>query len=110
MLLRLDKVSLAYGARPLLDRVSLQLDEGERVGLVGRNGEGKSSLLRLVLRTADPDGGSVWVRPGARVAHLAQDIALLTGESVAQIVGAGLAPARTAGPGAGVGTRHPAAR
>ena len=42
VLLRLDKVSLAYGSRPLLDQVSLQLDEGERVGLVGRNGEGKS--------------------------------------------------------------------
>jgi len=90
MLLRLDKVSLAYGARPLLDQVSLQLDEGERVGLVGRNGEGKSSLLRLVRREVAPDGGSLWVRPGARVAHLAQDIALQTGESVAQIVAAGL--------------------
>ncbi len=90
VLLRLDKVSLAYGARPLLDQVSLQLDAGERVGLVGRNGEGKSSLLRLVLRTAAPDDGSLWVKPGARVAHLAQDIALLTGQSVAQIVTAGL--------------------
>ena len=90
MLLRLDKVSLAFGARPLLDQVSLQLDEGERVGLVGRNGEGKSSLLRLVRGEVEPDGGSLWVKPGARVAHLAQDIALLTEASVAQIVSAGL--------------------
>ncbi len=90
MLLRLDKVSLAYGSRPLLDQVSLQLDEGERVGLVGRNGEGKSSLLRLVRHEAEPDAGSLWVRPGAKVAHLAQDIATLTGESVAQIVTGGL--------------------
>jgi len=90
MLLRLDKVSLAFGARPLLDQVSLQLDEGERVGLVGRNGEGKSSLLRLVRGEVEPDGGSLWVQPGARVAHLAQDIALLTEASVAQIVSAGL--------------------
>ena len=90
MLLRLDNVSLAYGSRPLLDQVSLQLDEGERVGLVGRNGEGKSSLLRLVRHEAEPDAGSLWLRPGARVAHLAQDIALSTGETVAQIVTAGL--------------------
>jgi ATP-binding cassette subfamily F protein uup len=83
-------VSLAHGSRPLLDQVSLQLDEGERVGLVGRNGEGKSSLLRLVHREAEPDAGSVWLKPGARVAHLAQDIALATGESVAQIVTGGL--------------------
>ena len=90
MLLRLDKVSLAYGSRPLLDQVSLQIDEGERVGLVGRNGEGKSSLLRLVRHEAEPDAGSLWVRPGARVAHLAQDIVLATGETVAQIVTGGL--------------------
>ncbi|MFI4868153.1 MAG: ATP-binding cassette domain-containing protein [Steroidobacterales bacterium] len=90
MLLRLDKVSLAYGSRPLLDQVSLQLEEGERVGLVGRNGEGKSSLLRLVRHEVEPDAGSLWLRPGARVAHLAQDIAVLSGESVAQIVTGGL--------------------
>jgi ATP-binding cassette subfamily F protein uup len=90
VLLRLDKVSLAFGSRPLLDQVSLQLDEGERVGLVGRNGEGKSSLLRLVRREAEPDAGSLWVNPGARLAHLAQDEALPTGESVVQIVTGGL--------------------
>ena len=90
MLLRLDKVSLAYGSRPLLDQVSLRLDEGEHVGLIGRNGEGKSSLLRLVRQEAEPDAGSLWVKPGARVAHLAQDVVLLSGETVAQIVTAGL--------------------
>jgi ATP-binding cassette subfamily F protein uup len=90
VLLRLDKVSLAYGSRPLLDQVSMQLDEGERVGLVGRNGEGKSSLLRLVRREAEPDAGSLWIKPGARVAHLAQDVALASGETVVQIVTGGL--------------------
>jgi ATP-binding cassette subfamily F protein uup len=38
MLVRLDKVSLAYGARPLLDQISLQIDQGERIALIGRNG------------------------------------------------------------------------
>jgi ATP-binding cassette subfamily F protein uup len=90
LLLRLDKVSLSFGSRPLLEQVSLQLDRGERVALVGRNGEGKSSLLRLLLRAAEPDSGSVWLRPDARVAHLAQDITALTGESVAQTVTGGL--------------------
>jgi ATP-binding cassette subfamily F protein uup len=90
LLLRLDKVSLAYGSRPLLDQVSMQLDEGERVGLVGRNGEGKSSLLRLVRREAEADAGSLWIKPGARVAHLAQDVALASGETVVQIVTGGL--------------------
>jgi ATP-binding cassette subfamily F protein uup len=91
MLLRLDRVTLAYGARPLLDGASLQIDEGERVCLVGRNGEGKSSLLRLLMREGEPDAGAVWIRPGVRAAHLQQDITLLRNETVAEIVTAGLA-------------------
>jgi ATP-binding cassette subfamily F protein uup len=90
MMLRLDNVSLAFGARPLLDRVSLHVDAGERVCLVGRNGEGKSSLLRLVGGAIQPDSGAVWVQPGARVAHLAQDITALNRERVIEVVEAGL--------------------
>ncbi|MGH8143616.1 MAG: ATP-binding cassette domain-containing protein, partial [Steroidobacteraceae bacterium] len=88
--MRLDKVSLSYGSRPLLDQVSLQLDEGERLALVGRNGEGKSSLLQLLRGAAEPDQGSVWVRPSARVAYLVQDISALQDESVAELVAGGL--------------------
>lgn len=47
-LLRLNRVSLAFGHRPLLDKVELELFRGERVCLLGRNGEGKSSLLRVI--------------------------------------------------------------
>ena len=71
---RLDKVSLSFGLKPLLDNVSLQIRKGERVCLLGRNGEGKSSLLQLITRQIVPDSGEVWVRPGARVASLAQDV------------------------------------
>jgi ATP-binding cassette subfamily F protein uup len=74
----------------LLDQVSLHLDEGERIALVGRNGEGKSSLLRLLLRETEPDAGTLWLRPGARIAYLAQDIIALTEETVAQTVTGGL--------------------
>jgi len=91
MLLRLDKVSLAYGSRPLLDQVSLQLDEGERVALVGRNGEGKSSLLQLLRGAAEPDHGTVWVRPAARVGYLVQDVGAVGEETVAALVAGGLA-------------------
>jgi ATP-binding cassette subfamily F protein uup len=90
LLLRLDKVSLSFGARPLLDAVSLQIERGERIALIGRNGEGKSSLLRLFLGEVEPEVGSVWRRPGARVAHLAQDVTALSSETVGQIVTAGL--------------------
>jgi ATP-binding cassette subfamily F protein uup len=71
---RLDKVSLSFGLKPLLDNVSLQLRKRERVCLLGRNGEGKSSLLQLITRELKPDAGEVWVRPGARVASLAQEV------------------------------------
>jgi len=90
LLLRFDNVSLAYGARPLLDHVSLHIDAGERVCLVGRNGEGKSSLLKLARGEQPPDEGIVWVQPGARLAHLAQDITTLSNESVADVVAGGL--------------------
>lgn len=90
MLLRFDDVSLAFGSRPLLDHVSLLVDEGERVCLVGRNGEGKSSLLRLVAGLATPDDGSVWSRPGARIAMLAQDLDAVADACVRDIVEGGL--------------------
>ena len=86
MLLRLDQVSLAFGARPLLDHVDLQVAAGERVCVVGRNGEGKSSLLRLVAGETRPDDGQVWVQPGARIAHLVQDITRDADTSVRELV------------------------
>jgi len=73
-IVRLDKVSLSFGLKPLLDDVSLQLRRGERVCLLGRNGEGKTSLLQLIARKILPDSGEVWVRPGARIASLAQEV------------------------------------
>ena len=73
-IVRLDKVSLSFGLKPLLDNVTLQLRRGERVCLLGRNGEGKSSLLQIICKTLLPDSGEVWVRPGARIASLAQEV------------------------------------
>src|SRR3990172_5455035 len=90
-ILRLDKVSLAYGHRPLLDHAKLEIRRGERVCLVGRNGEGKPSLIRLLSGEAAPDDGSVWIRPGTRIAHLAQEVSPDSDESVFDIVAGGLA-------------------
>ena len=94
MLLRFDAVSLAFGSRPLLDRVDLSIGERERVCIVGRNGEGKSSLLRLVAGVTPPDDGAVWVKPGARLAMLEQDLDLMTDASVLEVVRGGLAGAQ----------------
>jgi ABC transport system ATP-binding/permease protein len=89
--LRLDDVSLAFGSRPLLLHASLLVEPGERVCVVGRNGEGKSSTLRLACRQLLPDSGAVWLRPGARIAVMEQDIAEVAEATVRQVVEAGLA-------------------
>ena len=89
-LLRLDKISLSHGSRPLLDAVTLQLEQGERVALIGRNGEGKSSLLRVLRAEIEPDQGTVWVRAGARVALLPQDILVAEPVTISEWVAGGL--------------------
>jgi len=90
-LARLDKISLSFGLKPLLDNVSLQIRKGERHCLLGRNGEGKSTLVRLIAREIVPDSGEVWIRPGARVASLAQEVAGASDESVFAVLKQGVA-------------------
>ena len=89
-LLRLNKVSLAYGHRALLDEVDLEVHRGERVCLVGRNGEGKSSLMRVLSGEVVPDDGECWIRPATRVAYLAQEVGMDSNDSVFDVVAAGL--------------------
>jgi ABC transport system ATP-binding/permease protein len=73
-LLTLDQISLAYGYFPLFENASLRIDAGERIALIGRNGSGKSSLLKVVGGEQLPDAGSVWRSPGLRVSRLAQEV------------------------------------
>jgi ATP-binding cassette subfamily F protein uup len=91
-IVRLDKVSLSFGLKPLLDNVNLQLRRGERVCLLGRNGEGKSSLLQVICRNLLPDSGEVWIRPGARVASLAQEVSSGSEAVVRDVVLGGAEP------------------
>ncbi len=90
----LDKLELAYGHWPLLDGASLVVDKGERVGLIGRNGAGKSSLLKLVAGEIAPDAGGVWKKPGLRLAFVPQEPAFSPGHSVFEAVAEGAGPAR----------------
>jgi ATP-binding cassette subfamily F protein uup len=83
-------VDKAYGERVLLARASLTIDEGERVGVVGRNGAGKSTFARILAGNEPPDGGSIALRRGARVAFLAQEPDLDAARSVRQTVEEGL--------------------
>lgn len=70
----LDGVSLALGGEKLFDGLSLQVHEGDHIGLVGPNGSGKSSLLRLLAGSIEPDAGVVRTVPGVRIGFLPQEI------------------------------------
>jgi ATP-binding cassette subfamily F protein uup len=93
-LVNLEGVHKGYGTRILLDGVSLGVAEGDRIGVVGRNGDGKSTLLRLLARDEAPDEGRVTHAGGLRVATVAQSEALDATTTVRDlVVGAGPAHA-----------------
>lgn len=71
-LIKLDNVSIAFGIKPVLDHVQLQIDEQERVGLIGRNGEGKSTLLKVIAESILPDTGQLWKQAGVVISTLEQ--------------------------------------
>lgn len=89
-LIRLDKISIAFGAKPLLDNVDFQIDPGERVALVGLNGAGKSTLLKLVAGHHKADGGEFWISPTCRIAELPQAMPAADERKVRDVVTAGL--------------------
>ena len=88
--LTLDKAALAFGHVPLLDHVDFQLDEGERVGLIGRNGGGKSSMLKVLAGQAALDDGIVWRAPGVRICYVSQEPVLNADATVFDEVARGL--------------------
>ncbi|MEL7169978.1 MAG: ATP-binding cassette domain-containing protein [Bacteroidota bacterium] len=88
--LTLHDVSLSLGGPRLLDRTGLVLDDGERVCLVGRNGTGKSTLLRMIAGQVAPDEGEVRLRSGARVAYLTQAAPEAPGQTVFDVIAEGL--------------------
>ena len=89
-LITLKEVSLAFGSRPVLDRAGLVIDKGERLCLVGRNGEGKSSLLRLIAGEVQPDDGERIVGDGVRIAQLPQEVPSGLPGSVYDVVAEGV--------------------
>src|SRR5436853_6841864 len=88
-LVSLDRVSLAFGHLPLLDAASLQVEANERLAVIGRNGTGKSTLLRVVAGELPVDSGSVWRQPALKIARLEQDVPLSSNRSVFDVVAEG---------------------
>ena len=66
----LENASLAFGHHALLNHVDLQLDAGERIGLIGRNGSGKSSLLRVIAGEIKLDDGKLWYAPELKLVYV----------------------------------------
>ena len=73
-LLSLKDVSLAFGGPQVLDRVSLSIHKGLRAALTGRNGEGKSTLFKVIAGTLEPDDGEIVRAPGLKVAYVGQGV------------------------------------
>ena len=73
-LIGLQDVSLAYGGPLLFDGITLQLEKGERVALLGRNGVGKTTLMKVMSGEVKPDKGSVVYQKGIKVSHLPQEV------------------------------------
>ena len=90
----LRDVHLAFGGHALLDGANFNLERGERVCLIGRNGEGKSTLLKLIEGSLLPDTGEVSIQNGLTVSMLAQDVPMDSGK-VADIVADGAGEAAT---------------
>ncbi|HEX6801030.1 MAG TPA: ATP-binding cassette domain-containing protein, partial [Candidatus Binatia bacterium] len=89
-LLRLDHISHAYGHVPLLTQVDFQVDTGERVCLIGRNGTGKTTLFRVITGSLVPDEGEIWHTETLRVAHLEQEVPPDTEQTIFEVVAAGI--------------------
>ncbi|MFN7725500.1 MAG: ATP-binding cassette domain-containing protein [Rubrivivax sp.] len=93
-LLSISNAHLAFGHVPLLDGAAMALEPGERVALIGRNGAGKSSLLKILAGLDKPDDGLVQVQGGLRRVYVAQEPLFAPGVSVFDAVAEGVAEAR----------------
>ena len=89
-ILRLQQVELAFGDHVLLDKVDLDIQDGERLCIVGRNGEGKSTLLKILLGEVLPDDGQVVRRDLLRMSSLQQELPKSVSSRVYDIVAEGL--------------------
>lgn len=89
-LITLENASLAFGHHALLDHVNLQLDAGECIGLIGRNGSGKSSLLRTLAGEIKLDDGKLWYAPELKLVYVPQEPQFEAGSTVFQEVSKGL--------------------
>lgn len=90
-LIALTNAKLAFGHHPLLDQTNLALEEGERIGLIGRNGTGKSSLLKILAGIEKLDDGLLQIQQGLRIAYVAQEPILDSKNTIFEAASEGIA-------------------
>ncbi len=95
-LLHAAGLRLTFGSRTVFDGLTMTIEEGERVGLVGVNGSGKSSLMKLLARATEPDRGELQLRRGATVTYLPQEPEFAPGATVASELEVARAPLKAA--------------
>jgi ATP-binding cassette subfamily F protein uup len=95
-LLRAANVGLSFGSRTVFQNLTVTLEEGERVGLIGVNGSGKSSLMKILAGVSPPEAGELQLRRGARVVYLPQEPEFPPGATVASELSVAQAPLRDA--------------
>ncbi|HSU36497.1 MAG TPA: ATP-binding cassette domain-containing protein, partial [Propionibacteriaceae bacterium] len=88
-LINAERLSISYGTRTLLDGVSLGLGRGDVIGVVGRNGDGKTTLLRLLTGVEEPDSGRVIRTGSTSIGYLHQADDFGPGQSVRDVIVAG---------------------
>ena len=86
----LQNITLSFGGLPILNQINLRIEPGERVCLIGRNGEGKSSLMKLIVGDLKPDNGNIIRQQGLRVARLSQNVPSDINGPVFDVVSGGL--------------------
>ena len=90
-LIQLQQAQLAFGHVPLLDHVDFALETQERVGLIGRNGTGKSSMLKILAGLEKPDDGQIQMQQGVQLAYVAQEPVLNPSHTIFESVSHALA-------------------
>ncbi len=89
-ILRINDLGISFGPHVVLEHADFQLYKGDRVCLVGRNGAGKSTFLKLVEGHIQPDSGTVWHKPSVKISRLDQELPDANEQTVMQIVASGL--------------------
>jgi ATP-binding cassette subfamily F protein uup len=90
LLFRLNNLSLAFGDQPLLDQVSLTIHKGERIGILGQNGAGKSTFMKVLLGQILPDSGELWRAENIKVAYLDQNLPAQDEQTIYDYIANGL--------------------